>query len=245
MEIGAVYLQPVMMEPMLPGMHEPADVHLEADIHAVKDNKNGFGPGDWVPYLGITYRISKEGSPWVGSGAFMPMVASDGPHYGANVKLDGPGKYKLLYHIQPPPYQGSTAMPTRRPASRNGGRRLMSNGNSALPEPARRAATEHAAVDDAFTRENRARADRRAGAGRWRPSRVRGRTGRRSSRTGELPATSIEPVQAEPAEAAPRAKRRSRSCSAISAGCGRPSPSTGSGLSSAISARRSASCMAV
>ena len=45
MEIGAVYLQPVMMEPMLPwGMHAPADVHLEADIHAVKDNPNGFGP---------------------------------------------------------------------------------------------------------------------------------------------------------------------------------------------------------
>src|SRR3954468_14441712 len=77
MEIGAVYLQPVMMEPMLPGMHEPADVHLEADIHAVKDNKNGFGPGDWVPYLAITYRIAKEGSGFVGSGGFMPMAASD------------------------------------------------------------------------------------------------------------------------------------------------------------------------
>jgi uncharacterized protein involved in high-affinity Fe2+ transport len=106
MEIGAVYLQPVMMEPMLPGMHEPADIHLEADIHAVKDNKNGFGPGDWIPYLSIDYRIAKEGSPWVASGAFMPMVASDGPHYGANVKLDGPGKYKLVYQIQPPPYRG-------------------------------------------------------------------------------------------------------------------------------------------
>ncbi len=106
MEIGAVYLQPVMMEPMLPGMHEPADVHLEADIHAVKDNPNGFGPGDWVPYLGITYHLTKDGSPWVSSGAFMPMVAMDGPHYGINVKLDGPGKYKLVYHIQPPPYQG-------------------------------------------------------------------------------------------------------------------------------------------
>ena len=106
MAIGAVYLQPVMMEPMLPGMHEPADIHLEADIRAVKDNKNGFGPGDWIPYLSITYRIAKTGSPWVSSGAFMPMVASDGPHYGANVKLDGPGKYKLIYRIQPPPYQG-------------------------------------------------------------------------------------------------------------------------------------------
>lgn len=106
MEIGAVYLQPIMMEPMLPGMHEPADVHLEADIHAVKDNKNGFGPGDWVPYLGITYRITREGSPWIASGAFMPMVASDGPHYGANIKLNGAGKYKLVYRIEPPPYNG-------------------------------------------------------------------------------------------------------------------------------------------
>jgi uncharacterized protein involved in high-affinity Fe2+ transport len=106
MEIGAIYLQPIMMEPMLPGMQEPADVHLEADIHAVKNNKNGFGPGDWVPYLGITYRITKEGSPWIASGSFMPMVASDGPHYGANVKLNGAGKYKLVYHIEPPPYNG-------------------------------------------------------------------------------------------------------------------------------------------
>lgn len=106
LDIGAVYLQPVVMDPMLPGMDEPTDVHLEADIHAIKDNPNGFGPGDWVPYLGITYRIAKEGSPWIESGAFMPMVAIDGPHYGANVKLDGPGKYKLTYHILPPPYQG-------------------------------------------------------------------------------------------------------------------------------------------
>jgi uncharacterized protein involved in high-affinity Fe2+ transport len=106
MEIGAVYLQPVMMEPMLPGMNEQSDVHLEADIHAVKDNKNGFGPGDWVPYLAITYRIVKDGSPWIGSGAFMAMVASDGPHYGANVKLNGAGKYKLVYHIEPPVYNG-------------------------------------------------------------------------------------------------------------------------------------------
>jgi len=105
MEIGAVYLQPVVMAPMLPGMR-PADVHLEADIHALKGNPNGFGPGDWVPYLGIVYRVAKEGSAWVASGAFMPMVAADGPHYGANVKLDGPGRYKLTFHIAPPPYQG-------------------------------------------------------------------------------------------------------------------------------------------
>ena len=30
------------------------------------------------------------------------MVASDGPHYGDNVKLHGPGKYKLRFTIAPP-----------------------------------------------------------------------------------------------------------------------------------------------
>jgi periplasmic iron binding protein len=106
MEVGAVYLQPVVMAPMLPGMNMPADVHLEADIHAKKDNPNGFGPGDWIPYLGITYRLQKRDANWQTFGAFMPMTAQDGPHYGANVKLDGPGKYRLTYRIMPPPYQG-------------------------------------------------------------------------------------------------------------------------------------------
>ena len=32
----------------------------------------------------------------------MPMVASDGPHYGDNIKLEGAGKYKLKYTILPP-----------------------------------------------------------------------------------------------------------------------------------------------
>ena len=32
----------------------------------------------------------------------MPMVANDGPHYGDNVKLQGPGKYKMTLTIAPP-----------------------------------------------------------------------------------------------------------------------------------------------
>jgi uncharacterized protein involved in high-affinity Fe2+ transport len=32
----------------------------------------------------------------------MPMVASDGPHYGDNVKLMGAGKYKLVLTVVPP-----------------------------------------------------------------------------------------------------------------------------------------------
>jgi len=104
MEVGAVYIQPVTMAPMLPGMGQASDMHLEADIHALKDNPHGFREGDWIPYLDISYTITKHGSDWSVTGALMPMAASDGPHYADNVKLDGGGKYHLTYHIKPPAY---------------------------------------------------------------------------------------------------------------------------------------------
>lgn len=103
MEVSAVYLQPIKMEP--DGMMrkaEESDVHLEADIRAVAKNPNGFAEGDWMPYLNIKFELSKAGSTKVIKGDMMPMVASDGPHYGDNVKLDGPGKYKLKLTIAPP-----------------------------------------------------------------------------------------------------------------------------------------------
>lgn len=103
MEIGAVYLQPIEMEPA--GMMKPAaetDIHLEADIHATGDNSNGFAEGDWIPDLTITYELASEDGSYKTRGSFMPMVASDGPHYGDNVKLAGEGSYKLTFHIAPP-----------------------------------------------------------------------------------------------------------------------------------------------
>ncbi|GAB3628054.1 membrane protein [Pandoraea terrae] len=103
MEVAAVYLQPIKMEPE--GMMRKAelsDIHLEADIKAVKDNPNGYAEGDWVPALVVKYELKKAGSNKVISGDLMPMVASDGPHYGDNVKLDGPGKYTLKLTVQPP-----------------------------------------------------------------------------------------------------------------------------------------------
>ncbi len=109
MEVAAVYLQPIEMEPA--GMMlaaEKADIHLEADIHATKDNVNGFANGDWVPGLEVTYKLVKEGKT-VAEGPAMNMVASDGPHYGDNIKLDGPGVYELTFHIAPPSGTGHMA----------------------------------------------------------------------------------------------------------------------------------------
>jgi len=105
MEIGAVYLQAVTMDPQH-GAHLPADIHLEADVSAAKDNLHGFEEGAWIPYLGVSYEISKKDSNWRLRGDFVPMVANDGPHYGANVKLDGPGKYHLRYRFNPPSANG-------------------------------------------------------------------------------------------------------------------------------------------
>ncbi|ODC03758.1 hypothetical protein BFW38_09615 [Terasakiispira papahanaumokuakeensis] len=101
MEVAAVYLQPVVMEPAGQVAAADADVHLEADIHALEDNPNGFAPGAWMPYLGVDYTLTKEGGDTV-KGHLMPMVANDGPHYGENVKLQGPGKYHLTFTLSHP-----------------------------------------------------------------------------------------------------------------------------------------------
>ncbi|MBF0393776.1 MAG: iron transporter [Alphaproteobacteria bacterium] len=44
MQIAAIYLQAVTMEPQH-AAHANTDLHLEADIHAIKGNENGFGEG--------------------------------------------------------------------------------------------------------------------------------------------------------------------------------------------------------
>jgi uncharacterized protein involved in high-affinity Fe2+ transport len=100
MEVAAVYLQPIEMEPV--DIMRPAadsDIHLEADIHATAENANGFAEGDWIPNLRIEYVLVRLDDNWRTGGMLMPMVASDGPHYGDNVKLTGPGKYKLTFAI--------------------------------------------------------------------------------------------------------------------------------------------------
>jgi uncharacterized protein involved in high-affinity Fe2+ transport len=103
MEIGAVYLQPIDMEPA-GHMRKAAasDIHLEADIHALADNPNGYPEGAWIAFLRVRYEITKLPSGEKIDGDLMPMVASDGPHYGDNVKLAGPGRYMVRYTVYPP-----------------------------------------------------------------------------------------------------------------------------------------------
>lgn len=107
MRIAAVYLLPIDMEPR--GMDLPqsqADIHLEADIHALKGNLNGFGAGEWIPYLKVNYVLTNVDTSETKSGTFMAMVAKDGPHYGSNIKMMGAGNYKVSFTIEPPGKQG-------------------------------------------------------------------------------------------------------------------------------------------
>ena len=82
MEIGAVYLQAVTMEP--DGMMrkvEESDIHLEADIHAMGGNPNGFEEGAWIPYLVVKYEVSKIGGDYKVAGEMLqralPLTVQD------------------------------------------------------------------------------------------------------------------------------------------------------------------------
>ncbi|MDW3092199.1 iron transporter [Bifidobacterium longum] len=112
--VGAVYFQPIDMEPSSMGLKAAdASFHLEADIHAnQKGTELGYGKGDFVPDLTVNYTIidKSTGKEVEGgtatSGTFMQMNASDGPHYGANVKLDKAGTYQLKLSIESPASKG-------------------------------------------------------------------------------------------------------------------------------------------
>lgn len=105
LNVAGVYFQPVDMEPAGGSLAAAdADMHMEADISALQ-NDLGYGIGDFVPYLTVKYEIiSEDGKKTEGS--FMPMAASDGPHYGANIKMGPAGTYTVRFIIENPEAQG-------------------------------------------------------------------------------------------------------------------------------------------
>lgn len=108
LNIAMVYFQPVDMYPA--GMGLPAakaNLHIETDIKAAKDNKLGYGEGDFVPGLTVNYKIVDKADPTnMQEGTFMTMNASDGPHYGANLKMDKDGDYTVTLSILSPETNG-------------------------------------------------------------------------------------------------------------------------------------------
>lgn len=103
LNVAGVYFQPVDMEPAGESL-SPADsdFHLEADISALV-NDLGYGVGDFVPYLTVDYEIwNEDETDLVQEGSFMPMNASDGPHYGNNIALAEAGTYVVKFIINAP-----------------------------------------------------------------------------------------------------------------------------------------------
>lgn len=108
LNVALVYFQPVDMYPA--GMGLPAakaNLHLEADLHALKDNNLGYGEDEFVPGLTVNYKIVDKADPKnMQEGTLMTMNASDGPHYGANLKLDKDGDYTVSLSILSPETNG-------------------------------------------------------------------------------------------------------------------------------------------
>lgn len=104
MNVSAVYFQPVDMSAgatIEAQKAEDFDCHLEADIAAL-DNTLGYEKGSWVPYLTVDYKVETADGEVAAEGTFMEMAASDGPHYGANIKLPEAGDYNLTITIHSP-----------------------------------------------------------------------------------------------------------------------------------------------
>ncbi len=104
LNVSAVYFQPV---PMSGGNEniEDFNIHLEADVSAL-ENKLGFGVGDWVPYMTVDYKVVASSGDTAAEGSFMVMSASDGPHYGANIKLPNADTYSIEFTFHSPEDNG-------------------------------------------------------------------------------------------------------------------------------------------
>lgn len=107
LNVAGVYFQPCDLEGN--GAiynHSDYGFHIEADISAL-ENDLGYGVGDFVPYLTVDYEIkSNKDGKIAADGTFMLMNASDGPHYGANVKAIPAGSYTVTFKIHSPEEQG-------------------------------------------------------------------------------------------------------------------------------------------
>jgi uncharacterized protein involved in high-affinity Fe2+ transport len=108
LNVAGVYFGPVDTEPAGGGLSAAeSDFHLEADISALPNNNLGYGVGDFVPWLTVNYEITNESGNMAAEGTLMPMSASDGPHYGANVSLGGrAGTYNVRFIIESPAVTG-------------------------------------------------------------------------------------------------------------------------------------------
>lgn len=105
LEVDAVYFQAIDMEhgsTALPPASQ-SDMHFEIDIQTNENARDvGFEAEEFMPYLQIDVQmIEKNTGEVVDIGTLMPMIASDGAHYGNNISLE-PGLYTVELTIHSP-----------------------------------------------------------------------------------------------------------------------------------------------
>ena len=89
----------------LPTSLAPDSIFLTADVHATKDNAQGFT--GFIPYLSISFSLTKDGEPtFKKSGLLYPTAGKSGPRYIGAAAMGGPGTYHLTYIVSPPSAHG-------------------------------------------------------------------------------------------------------------------------------------------
>jgi uncharacterized protein involved in high-affinity Fe2+ transport len=107
-EIVPSMLSGVELDRLPATMSRAADsVFLVADVHAGKDEAHGFAEHAFIPYLSISYALTKEGTPTFRQvGLLTPVAGKNGPHYAAAADMGGPGSYHITYIVSPPSAHG-------------------------------------------------------------------------------------------------------------------------------------------
>ena len=85
----------------------PDSIFLAADIHAGANEAHGFAEHAFIPYLSVSFVLTKEGMPTYRKvGLLFPVATKTGPRYGAYTELAGAGSYHLSYIVSPPSAHG-------------------------------------------------------------------------------------------------------------------------------------------
>ncbi|HEY4076745.1 MAG TPA: iron transporter [Rhizomicrobium sp.] len=80
---------------------------LQLDVHATREEAHGFAEGVFMPYLSISYVLTKDDAPtFKRAGLLYPVASGSGPHYAAGAEMAEPGTYHVTFIISPPSSRG-------------------------------------------------------------------------------------------------------------------------------------------
>lgn len=109
--VALSFLQPLALNAGMMRAADRSDIHLEADIAAAQDDPNGYAKGEWRPYAVVHYtltRLRPAATEAPLTGTLIPLIGYNSgggggkDHYGDNIEMRGPGRYRLALSIHLP-----------------------------------------------------------------------------------------------------------------------------------------------